>query len=270
MTEDVSRDEPIGPTRRRRWFRWTCAAVALGFAVGSSMVLYEEFGHSTGWRARAQGIAQAEKDLAEGTAGLYEMSCVISDGVDTETGLDIRGTGYPVDATAMRAFVDGYNERVRAYIRDHGPPPNAKKPWLAVLSNLAGYWQEQCRQRPPQVIEPDGPAVDSGTCRVYLARKEMKREDHSWLQTFLVIHRPRDNKTVEVPFFFTDGATAIELQWGPPGSEFVVMRRGGEQGVLATDLRTGRDLGWAALPSVAAPSSSAPATTRSLPSSRRP
>jgi hypothetical protein len=94
--------------------RWIVAAVCM--AASSCKPTPQQ-------RARAE----AEADLAGGKAVIMTSSGIarfpLTPDVDRETGLPIRDNGCVYDP----AYGDAYNEAVRAWVRDHGPPASSVK-----------------------------------------------------------------------------------------------------------------------------------------------
>jgi hypothetical protein len=104
-----------------------------------------------------RGTADAERDLAQGKAGIETASGIarypLTPDVDPETGLPFHDTGCVVD----QPYQDAYNGAVRRWVAAHGLPANSLKARILddrVIDELLGKGMDLATG--PAIVAPDG------------------------------------------------------------------------------------------------------------------
>jgi hypothetical protein len=193
-----------------------------------------------------KGREEAEHQLKEGRATIYVSGLWEPyEWLDRETGLRREGIAGCVVNAEISGRQAGHNEGVRAYIKDHGPPPNSFKRWEGELFDMNGFFEVHRKVESPLRLTIGGPAAKSpdGTREIRLVEWNHEKRDGSLAKCLAVsIRGAGDLAPGPVGVMWDQGA--VDLLWGPTGSRFAVIR-GQEQGAIryqALDLTTGRVL----------------------------
>ena len=220
--------------RVRFTLRSTIIAVAVAGTASWAFARYQHWTHyDSGWW-------EAERELWRGEATIYGSAGLrrgdICD-IDQDTGLPVQSPGCQTDVSYDERM-KGHNDHIAQYIRWHGLPKNTLKPWEDELFNLARCFDDKSRIDVPSQLYAGGPAMVSpdGRNRVRLVKDAVVKD----LQ--MVVISAGDNVMADWNVHTGEGAS--ELQWGPRGSRFAVIRSTTEtcERYVAYDLRTGRRL----------------------------
>jgi hypothetical protein len=198
--------------------------------------------YGAGYKA---GAAEADKDLEEGVAAFYIYGTRESpEFLDRKTGLPCDVIAGCVVNNTILGRAAGYNDRINEYIVERGLPSNSFKRWEKELFDLQGYFEKRAKTAKPHRLTLGGPAAISpdGESAIWLVRKQSKERDGTmsdYLQ-FVVTVGAVDRK----PFGAHDGASNIEVFWGPNGSGFAVIRAQEEKLTVytAVDVKRGKSL----------------------------
>ena len=173
-----------------------------------------------------QGVAEAEKELAEGRATAYTFGLGMAlDNLDCETGLPYKAIAGCVIDESILGRTEGHASRIRQAFKAGQIPANSLKAWEKELFNLKAFFEAESASRKPQPLEPNGAWVESPSGDALRVATEMK----------VIGDRPHTNLTVEVRsggktseplWLWADaaGTSTFDVLWGPPGSGFAVVR----------------------------------------------
>jgi hypothetical protein len=193
-----------------------------------------------------RGRTEADEDIKLNKARLVNLGLFIFislDRIDRETGLYHSGFGCVVD-DEIRGQVEGYNARVREYIRDHGPPKNSFKPWEKELFGLKTYFEDRARTEKPIRLTAGAGAVSSpdGKYKVWLTNEPGDNGFGRPIRVISLIIDEKDEKPTSTHTLISDP----ELLWPPKDAWFAVLKgRSWSDGRLeytAIDLREKRQI----------------------------
>ena len=115
------------------------AAQQLGAVVAPGGKSYAE-GYNT-------GVAEAERELRDGSATLYIYGLRRSpEFLDRSTGIPFEIIGDCVIDVETKGRADGHNGAIRKYVKERGLPSNSFKRWEEELFDLAGYYKLRAKR----------------------------------------------------------------------------------------------------------------------------
>jgi hypothetical protein len=192
------------------------------------------------WINYARGWLEAEGELWQGNATVYDFGGFCGCGVDRDTGLPIHWVSARVRSVADHERVRGHNDHLAQYIGWHGLPKNSLKPWEGDLFDLKRFVNDHSRTEPPRSLLAGGPALRSPDGK-YSVRPVAGVGDDGTPDGTLKIVIAAGNVVIAEPYVrFLRGES--ELIWGPDGSRLVVVRSTvvDREEYTANDLSTGR------------------------------
>jgi hypothetical protein len=200
-------------------------------------------GYAAGYKA---GVAEADKELEEGTATIYEYGTreLALDFLDRETRLPYEIIAGCTVTQKIKARADGHNDRIRKYIDERGLPGNSFKRWDKELFDLKRYYENRAPTERVHRLTRDGPIVKSsgGKYKIRMVKAPWKRVDGSVEDvSFVVVSTDGvDHKALIVPGLLH--STNADLLWGPKESGFAVIHCNGNDDsfFVAVDLNRGK------------------------------
>src|SRR5262249_15348921 len=114
--------------------------------------------------AYKRGVAEAEKELKEDRATIYEYgmrSTWLTEHMNRRTGLPYKAiAGCEGDGESL-AVAEAHNKPIDDYIAKQGLPANSFKPWDKDLFALRAFHESRSKTAPPQRPALNGPALRS-------------------------------------------------------------------------------------------------------------
>ncbi len=181
-------------------------------------------------RGREEGIAEARKELVEGTASLYVWGRRdIGQCLDRSTGLPLIAIAGCIIDDGILGRTDGHNEHIKAHIAQHGLPKSSRKPFERDLFDLAGYVSRH--EDELFEFEIDGPVVNSLDDRIrvrgFRAVEKGKRSPFVTLEVSSTYDDPADANARWKPikcFLPMSVRSTLQFVLGPSGSDTLVVR----------------------------------------------
>lgn len=210
-----------------------CTCLVLAVASAEESKQYQE--------AYLAGVEEAEADLAAGTARILSFGLGAGAGLDADTGLPLEAIAGCIVDDGILGRAAGYNEVIRARA-EGGPIPGNLQAWQALIAEPATALDDGAG-----VPLVDGTVADPSG--IWTLRREADLID--LIDLTAVDGEDETAKPVVLMRLATQPeANPVELQWGPPGSDLLVLAldQGDWRLVLVADLRRRLMVGRQVLP----------------------
>jgi len=219
----------------------------VGRVFDRSFVLDEEEPLFFGWADDDDGLAftpstpdyqaayqkaadDAEVALKEGRARLFSYGMLGMSSIDPKTGLAAVSLSGCVVSEEIFGRTKGNNDRVRAWIKQHGTPANSLLPWKDELIDVDVFFAARSKAGTTIPLRIGGPPLTSPDGRFNLrqvaAQVEKGVKPNRRTITTLGLEVSERGVVREVlTDYWNDGLT--DLAWGPPGAPFAVVKARG-------------------------------------------
>jgi hypothetical protein len=196
--------------------------------------------------AYRKGVDEAKASLKGCRAQLFSHGMFGMSDLDPETGLSVVPIAGCVVTEEVLGRTEGNNGHVRAWVKEHGPTPNALVRWTDELSNLPAFFAARVKAGATIPLRIGGPTLTSPdgrfTLRQVAARvKKGTPPDVRTVTTVGLEVSERGAVRVVLTDDWGDGLT--DLAWGPPGAPFAVVKTRGD-GSLGFQVLHLRPVDW--------------------------
>ena len=189
--------------------------------------------------AYREGREEAEAALKEGRPRLYSHGLLGMSDLDPETGLGVVSLAGCAVTREVLGRTEGNNDRVRGWIKEHGPTPNALVRWADELSDLPAFFAARSKAGAAIPLRIGGPPLTSPDGRFTLRQvaAEVKRGTPPDVRTVATVGLEVSERGVVREVLTDDwGDGLTDLAWGPRGTPFAVVKTRGHDGHDGHDL----------------------------------
>jgi hypothetical protein len=197
---------------------------------------------------------EANSSLDDGRSRLLSYGMLGISDLDPETGLGVMPIAGCVVSQEVLGRVEGNNHRVRAWVKEHGPAPNALIRWKDELSDLPVFFAGREKAGATIPLQIGGPPLASPDGRFSLRQvaTHVRRGTPPDLRTVTTIGLEVSERGA-VRAVLTDelGDGLTDLAWGPPGAPFAVVKNREDGGpafqilhLRPVDWVIARELSW--------------------------
>lgn len=190
--------------------------------------------------------AEADASLRDGRACLFNYGMLGMSDLDPETGLAEVSIAGCVVTEDVLGRTEGNNDRVRAWIKEHGPPPNSLVRWKDELSDMPAFFAAKAKLGETVQLRIGGPTLASPDGRYTLRQvaTQVKKGLPPVVRTVTTVGLEMSERGVVRKLLTDDwGDGLTELAWGPPGAPFAVVKTRG-QGALDFQVLHLRPVDW--------------------------
>ena len=216
---------------------------------------FAETGATPAYKAAyKKALDEANVALKEGTARLFSFGFLGMSDLDPETGLAAERIAGCVITEEVLGRTEGNNDRVHAWIKEHGPTPNSLLRWKDELSDLPAFFEAKAKAGATIPLRIGGPTLKSPDGRFTIRQVSVQVIEGSppeiWIKTSLGLEVSEQG---EIRGTLKDdwGSGLTDLAWGPPGAPFVVVKsRSGDKPdyqilhLRPVDWLSGAELSW--------------------------
>ncbi|MFI5454718.1 MAG: hypothetical protein ACHRXM_04645 [Isosphaerales bacterium] len=153
--------------------------------------------------------------------------------LDPETGLGVMPIAGCVVTEQVLGRTEGNTDRVRAWVKEHGPTPNALDRWTGELSNLPAFFATRVKAGATIPLRIGGPTLTSPDGRFTLRQvaARVKKGTPPDVRTVTTVGLEVSERGAVREVLTDDwGDGLTDLTWGPPGAPFAVVKTWGHDG----------------------------------------
>jgi hypothetical protein len=183
---------------------------------------------SPGYKAAyRKACDEADASLKDGRARLFSYGMLGMSDLDPETGLaEVPIAGCVVGENVL-GRTEGNNDRVRAWIKEHGPPANSLVRWKDELSDMPAFFATKAKVGATVQLRIGGPTLTSPDGRYTLRQvaAQVKKGSPPHVRIVTTVGLEVSERGVVRKVMTDDwGDGLTELAWGPPGAPFAVVK----------------------------------------------
>jgi hypothetical protein len=176
---------------------------------------------------------EADASLKDGRARLLSYGMLGMSDLDPETGLAVVPIAGCVVGEDVLGRTEGNNDRVRTWVKEHGPPANSLVRWKDELSDLPAFFAAKTKVGATVPLRIGGPNLTSPDGRFTLRQVAVRvnKAPTPFDRTVTTIGlEVSERGTIREVMTDDWGDGLTDLVWGPPGAPFAVVKSRGHDG----------------------------------------